>query len=48
METFVFHQWPKNSNRMIDEYHKRHEIVFNQVRYVYVYEKYGGNISLKD
>ncbi|XP_052098298.1 protein mono-ADP-ribosyltransferase PARP6-like [Mytilus californianus] len=31
METFVFHQWPKNSNRMIDEYHKRHEIVVNQV-----------------
>ncbi|XP_063433474.1 protein mono-ADP-ribosyltransferase PARP6-like [Mytilus trossulus] len=31
METFVFHQWPKNSNRMIDEYHKRHEIVYNQV-----------------
>ncbi|CAC5414248.1 PARP6_8 [Mytilus coruscus] len=31
METFVFHQWPKTSNRMIDEYHKRHEIVVNQV-----------------
>lgn len=30
IESFVFKQWPKNSNKLMEDYHKRHEIVTSQ------------------
>ena len=30
VESFIFRQWPKNNNKLIEEYHSRHQIVVSQ------------------